>query len=568
MGEIGGVGKEPLSEWQPARQKMTCNIPLRSDKVRWEDQRINWKSVWGNGKRQTTFFFKNFPDTCSVKELSERFKEIGVVLDLFVPKKKGNDGINYGFVRFGENIDKLRAERSLNEMWFGSYKLRANISKFVRGTHSQRLRVERVKPKHIVQRQAWRKEDMSYAKSLGGHNKVVEEKSFAGYRYSPKPANKDFARRCFSGVLKEEYSWGEVGILINELCGENIRASYTGGDFVIFHPVGEGRISLNDLDCFQEWFELIREWSENDMNHRRSIWTKWYGVPLHAWNSKFFSLMVTKFGQMIMINAETLEKRCLLRARVLIRTSLPKIPRTPFPVMIEDKIYYIRIVEEDEDWIAKKNDQIVEVKGVDAEVANVQGKFRFDILNSVVGEEHQAAEIGTQCPRKETVNSTPKPSSGKEQRFVFQSKEPCNSNLRRAHQHAGSSKIAPFRRPKSILTRSEGGNKFNGSILNHVGPPDFISDPSPVFENIHQIGEPILLKAVDSEHSLEHIRSQPDLSSEVNQLLPNCATSEMMETGFDSPEKNSEISTGISSPNLPSSIVEVKKLARFRKKKE
>lgn len=35
-------------------------------------------------------------------------------------------------MRFGNDIDRWKVERDLNEIWFGSYKLHANIAKFSR----------------------------------------------------------------------------------------------------------------------------------------------------------------------------------------------------------------------------------------------------------------------------------------------------------------------------------------------------------------------------------------------------------------------------------------------------
>lgn len=35
-------------------------------------------------------------------------------------------------MRFGNDIDRWKVERDLNEIWFGSYKLHANIVKFSR----------------------------------------------------------------------------------------------------------------------------------------------------------------------------------------------------------------------------------------------------------------------------------------------------------------------------------------------------------------------------------------------------------------------------------------------------
>lgn len=58
--------------------------------------------------------------------------------------------------------------------------------------------------------------------------------------------------------------------------------------------------------------------------------------------------MVIKFGSVIKIDESTLNKSNLLYARVIIRTPLHEIPRALVKVMVDGKVFHIRIVEEEE----------------------------------------------------------------------------------------------------------------------------------------------------------------------------------------------------------------------------
>lgn len=58
--------------------------------------------------------------------------------------------------------------------------------------------------------------------------------------------------------------------------------------------------------------------------------------------------MASKFGKVLKIDADILQKESLLFARVLIRTSYPKISKKSFPVQIDGKEFMIRVLEEDE----------------------------------------------------------------------------------------------------------------------------------------------------------------------------------------------------------------------------
>lgn len=79
-----------------------------------------------------SFFFKNFPEECSMEELKQKFDGIGEVRDIFCPNKRDKNGHIFGFVRFPRNSDVEEMLLKLNNIWFGSYKLRAFVPKFNR----------------------------------------------------------------------------------------------------------------------------------------------------------------------------------------------------------------------------------------------------------------------------------------------------------------------------------------------------------------------------------------------------------------------------------------------------
>ncbi|KAL8487743.1 hypothetical protein ACS0TY_024174 [Phlomoides rotata] len=133
--EDGGVAFRNLeSEWIPARHKPNLRTPNpRTDRGTFA-VRNNWIDVWKPERGCVTFFFTNFPAECDSKVLYGKFREIGVVRDLFIPKKLDKKGKKYGFIRFCGDVITSLVEQKLNKIWIRSYKLRANISKFVRRT--------------------------------------------------------------------------------------------------------------------------------------------------------------------------------------------------------------------------------------------------------------------------------------------------------------------------------------------------------------------------------------------------------------------------------------------------
>ncbi|KAL8507814.1 hypothetical protein ACS0TY_018372 [Phlomoides rotata] len=130
---VSGVDFRNLdSEWTLVRHRSKPSFPrTKIDKSR-SVTRTKWIDVWNPNSGYVTFFFTNFPTECSTKALAEKFNKIEQVRDIFVLNRLDKNGKTFGFVRFGGNTNKDRLEWDLNNIWIGSYKLRANISKFAR----------------------------------------------------------------------------------------------------------------------------------------------------------------------------------------------------------------------------------------------------------------------------------------------------------------------------------------------------------------------------------------------------------------------------------------------------
>ncbi|KAL8472993.1 hypothetical protein ACS0TY_029998 [Phlomoides rotata] len=129
------------SEWILVRQKSKPS-PLRTRIDRGSKvTRNNWINVGNPARGFVTFFFTNFLANCKTKQLFEKFSEIDTVRDIFVPNRLDKKGKTFGFVRFGGNNNMAKIEWDLNNIWFGSCKIRANISKFARKTVSNARKV-------------------------------------------------------------------------------------------------------------------------------------------------------------------------------------------------------------------------------------------------------------------------------------------------------------------------------------------------------------------------------------------------------------------------------------------
>ncbi|KAL8479199.1 hypothetical protein ACS0TY_026174 [Phlomoides rotata] len=166
----GVVSRNPYSEWILARQKTKPKTLFRKIVRESVTERNNWIDVWNPARGYVTFFFTNFPPDCSSEELCGRFNEIGNVRDLFIPTKLDKVGRKYGFVRFGENINNVQMEIDLNNIWLGSYKLQANISKFTRKSSQKPYGTDNVEKtgisKTVILKAVDRVEGKTYAQAV------------------------------------------------------------------------------------------------------------------------------------------------------------------------------------------------------------------------------------------------------------------------------------------------------------------------------------------------------------------------------------------------------------------
>jgi hypothetical protein len=70
-----------------------------------------------------------------------------------------------------------------------------------------------------------------------------------------------------------------------------------GGDkvFIKVHDDEDFHSLVKDArEVFQHWFIKIEEWFPEVVMRERVTWVRLYGVPVHAWNSKFFENLCLK----------------------------------------------------------------------------------------------------------------------------------------------------------------------------------------------------------------------------------------------------------------------------------
>ncbi|XP_057806192.1 uncharacterized protein LOC131021120 [Salvia miltiorrhiza] len=307
----------------------------------------------GRDKAITTFFVNNLPDGCSADFLRRKFATVLEPTEVVCPKKRDLRGKAFGFVRF-EGVsfpDKLLAD--LNTLWIGSYKIRVYKPRFERELRAERredLKLEGVADKgqekvRVLER-ADRKAGISFKDILTG-NEGKETRAEEVLHFKPTEEEKAWILGAVTGLLKNEFLWEEVKDEIIGECSGKLKVSTLGGNLVLFQsacgdPTEE---ILKEMDeWFQFWFLWSRKWKIGDVSHQRVVWTKWVGVPLHAWNPRFFNDACASFGAVRKIHEGTATNEKFDEAFIQVATGLYSCDRI-LDCVIEGTCFKIRVEE-------------------------------------------------------------------------------------------------------------------------------------------------------------------------------------------------------------------------------
>lgn len=60
-----------------------------------------------------------------------------------------------------------------------------------------------------------------------------------------------------------------------------------------------------NTELLEGWFDFIKPCEATDNHNKRLVWLKFEKVPIHAWNTKFFSSVGDLWGNLVMVDEST-----------------------------------------------------------------------------------------------------------------------------------------------------------------------------------------------------------------------------------------------------------------------
>jgi hypothetical protein len=322
-------------------------------------------------KISTSFFVTNFPEEVGWGDLWKLFARYGSVSDVFIPKKVDKRGRKFGFVKFKEVKEVELLSRSLEDVWWKTYKLRINKALFGKEDKKEDDTTASNPPNRLlVAGEQLVKNDLSFKSMLlgkedgggvknggvavsgdGGRKKmrVLGVADIIPLEVPVHEATLCTLRQSMVGFFKETMdfqSFYDRLIVEGQL---EVKATFMGGNMVLLQSSCEDEmkeVMRINKQWWDQCFLKIIPWKPNILSESRDIWIQIYGLPLHAWEEGSFKMVAGRFGVFLDFDEVTVAKRRLDVARVKLRTVRRGMIDTVLQLMVLGVVYDVWVVEE------------------------------------------------------------------------------------------------------------------------------------------------------------------------------------------------------------------------------
>ncbi|GLT58938.1 hypothetical protein SLA2020_317930 [Shorea laevis] len=356
----------------------------------------------------TTFFFYNFSEDSSAKDLWFYFWSYGKVADVYIPVRQDRRGRRFGFVRMSEVLDVKDIERKLNQIWLGSYHLQVKLAdNMKKGKEGTTMRQQTQIEKKWIKRDDRVNPKVTYAQVVAGHiaaiedgnslvpelrqdsemkeketeEKRIEKEGIQSKESEVVPETRSEgscqsvgkgATRCFSkselvlhfSPTEEEGEWLQrswramvrsldmVKQIQNRFNVDGLRVTVAllRGRQVVLLDNSEGffeEFMKENRELLDYWFEWIQQSSLTTMPlESRMVWLRFTGVPLKAWSDRCFMELGGLIGEVILVDEDTKSKSFLCEGRVLILSNDKHKISTKVTLMIDSQAFPVAVEEE------------------------------------------------------------------------------------------------------------------------------------------------------------------------------------------------------------------------------
>ncbi|KAH7836376.1 hypothetical protein Vadar_000510 [Vaccinium darrowii] len=207
-------------------------------------------------------------------------------MSIFLPNKRSKlTNQQFGFVKFSDKKDALKAIEGINEKWFWNKKLVVQMAKY----GDMKKSADRTR---LIEK---------------GKKKV----------WVPKPSNLKNKRHVYA-----ESSRQADGPITH---GAGSATLHTKLQCFDVQPV-EARDEFIKDKRIENWVEDIKQWNGEAAIDERLVWISCYGMPINGWSYQTFKLIGDSFGNFLQADEDTLKADSFVRGRILIATEQKPLP--------------------------------------------------------------------------------------------------------------------------------------------------------------------------------------------------------------------------------------------------
>ncbi|KAL4320202.1 hypothetical protein GQ457_18G015870 [Hibiscus cannabinus] len=367
--------------------------------------------------------------------LREAFSEYGKIYDVYIAfnnRKRRGLRSTFAFVRFSNVLEAMNAVDLANGRLMDGFRIKTFLDRGA-GKHSRSLknsgvgalRVEKVKRREVALDKGL--DERTYKEALmfntskgdvdGVSTKIVNEcgKPCGEVGVDPLASeavqiglvdkDQSWLKHCLVGHINSMYDPEFVQqVLISE--GFSVKVSSWSGFYVVVQFQEEEQMDIFwDLkeSVLKPWFEEIDTVESFMREQKLKVWVSLEGLPLEAWSESTLFTTGSRWGRVIQIDSDSVERKRLDKARLLLGVKcLSRIP-PQISVKLNGELYFLKVssaaFEDELRWIdgsrptsAMKNSP----GGDDGELRKLwRGKESVEILESSENGDNSLTEFKT-----------------------------------------------------------------------------------------------------------------------------------------------------------------------------
>ncbi|KAJ4824527.1 hypothetical protein Tsubulata_006941 [Turnera subulata] len=141
---------------------------------------------------------------------------------------------------------------------------------------------------------------------------------------------------------------GAIAGVFKELAGVDVSVKLLGGEYILVGFASKSAMEAC-INKGEQWlgnyFQMFKEWGENDHATHHLCWLNVYGTPPHAWCEEFFQQIAIRDGKFVQLSNDS-DNGCNLEvARIQILTTYKEPIMRAYKALIGDRCFEVSVVE-------------------------------------------------------------------------------------------------------------------------------------------------------------------------------------------------------------------------------